>query len=213
MNLTYVSWPGELTDAFSELAGKILDKEIPIDIYKTEQIKSLTGVPKQHHYRHLYKHDSKWNNIIPKNYIAIFDKHLTPVIHTISEIKIFTFDNYSSLPLHVDIGRHCVINFPIKINKEQKLLVLNREMQEGEIDLYIDAKADGTWNEKRNQKLESLGEDLVEREMKQCAILNTKVWHTVINKTADERIQIAFEPHRDFYYKDIVKLFKDNGWA
>ena len=46
MNLAYVSWPSELTDAFSELAGKILDKEIGIDIYKTEQIQYIeSGSP------------------------------------------------------------------------------------------------------------------------------------------------------------------------
>ena len=79
-------------------------------------------------------------------------------------------------------------------------------MKEGEIDLYNLRQADGTWNEKRNPKLESLGEDLVEREMKQCAILNTKVWHTVINKTADERIQIAFEPTEIFIIKILLTV-------
>ena len=213
MNLTYVTWPGRLTDAFSQLAKEILQQKIPIEVYKTEQIRTLDSVKKLHHYRMIYKFDEGWNKKIPDNYLGIFKENLDPIMHTISEIKMFTFDPYSSLPLHIDIGRHCVINFPIQTPPGQKLYVLNRPMNAGETDVYVNAKADGTWNNIRDEKLKTLMPEMEDCKMEQCAILNTKVWHTVINNTPLERIQIAFEPHTDYYYEDIVKFFKERNWA
>ena len=219
VNATHITFSNKLVDALTNLGQSVLHKQVVVQKVEKETIRGhnpITGIRSQtgQFERHvLYSNNKGWDeNIITSGLNTSIEDEFGDFFRSeVTEIKLFTFGPYSSLPLHMDRNRSYAINFPIHITKQSQLLMHNIKTSDAEYQLYETCKADGSWDKKRNAIEDKVIKELTEFKINGCHMINTRSWHTVLNLSQESRSQLSIDCSNISYDAMCDKL-KYYGW-